>query len=140
MVAGAHHLLPCLNKYLCPPKYPSVSDGQGLLFQSLLHHWDTCSSASLVVPQQHVVQSASQLQVDWLTQEKCNVVWSALGCVVMQSNCRRVAGMVAVCEKGYLMHEIFCYHGPHIGNQFLSQACSFQFPFLWKPSSYTGPA
>ena len=43
-------------------------------------------------------------------------------------NCRMVAGMVAVCEQGYWMHEVSCYHGPHIGHQFLSKVLLFQFP------------
>ena len=86
-----------------------------------------------------VMQPASQLQVNLLllaSQGKCNIVQSALGHV---ADCWRVVGMVAVCEQGYWMlkvsdqywmHEVPCYHGPHIGCQFL--VTGFHLPFSWK--------
>ena len=119
MVAGSTICLLTWTGTFTPPNVPLFAIGRVLLSNPSLIVGTPMGMAHSWFHSCHVVQSAGQLQVNWLLPATSfSLVSSWLG--GHAADCRRVAGIDAVCEQGYWMHEVSCYHGSHIGCQFLS--------------------
>ena len=118
-------------------------------------HQDICRYGSLGVPQLPHGHAVSWLTQSWpvtailvesiilFGQLWICIVWS----YVWQLDGRRggfcvwavqldAQSVLPCSEQCYWMHEVYCYHGPHIGCQFLLWVL---FPFFTETYSCTGP-